>query len=163
MQNENQLENIMGVDAAMDDISPELENIDMQIIEVNNLNNLNTNLLEIIEVTTGSISNVQRKVLNRLDIWKRKQLLVFNEMDQQLSDELDQIQKWFESLVNILLKMIRSIKKFREIQQFNGFEDYFVQSINGYFHHYIEQLRKLAMRSFIIEKQPQQIIKKEVK
>lgn len=114
-------------------------------------------LLKIRNILSG-IQDVQNIVIrNRLGKWKREQVLggiggAFS------NDVLDQIQKWFEALADVILNSIRLIETITSASKQTFCSDDLIIKINMTYDGLLSLLRQLVISSFIVEEQPSQIM-----
>jgi STAT protein, all-alpha domain len=101
------------------------------------------------------------KVYNYLNQWHFKQM---REANDAAPASLDIIQCWFENLAKILLKTREQVKTVTKLKQQLLVDEGNLQDfLPGLLAKSSELLESLVQRSFVIEKQPQQVLKTKTK
>merc|ERR1719427_351898 len=107
-----------------------------------------------------SSTKVQQEVLdNKLDHWKREQQLAGNGL--QMTQSLENIQEWCEGLAEILWTMRNHVKQLETLWgQISKYSTVSTPSILGeLLQGFTNNLMSLVTKTFVIEKQPPQVMK----
>jgi len=107
-----------------------------------------------------SSTKVQQEVLdNKLDHWKREQQLAGNGL--QMTQSLENIQEWCEGLAEILWTMRNHVKQLETLwAQISKYSNVSTPSILGeILQGFTNNLMSLVTKTFVIEKQPPQVMK----
>lgn len=122
---------------------------------------MNQRLLQIllmIQNTLSGIQDVQNIVISdRLGKWKREQVLGGIGGDFS-NDVLDQIQKWFEALADVILNSITLIETITSVSKQTFCSDNLINEINMTYDGLLSLLQQLVISSFLVEEQPSQIM-----
>lgn len=106
----------------------------------------------------SGIQDVQNIVIhNRLGKWKREQVLGGIGGDFS-NDVLDQIQKWFEALADVILNSITLIETIKSASKLIFCSENLINGINMTNDGLLSLLQQLVKSSFIVEEQPYQIM-----
>ncbi|XP_026823730.1 signal transducer and activator of transcription 5B isoform X2 [Ooceraea biroi] len=127
--------------------------------KVAGLMQLRLSLIDKLKDTITRISTLQSKILDdELIRWKREQQLAGN--GAAFNSNLDSIQEWCENLAELIWSTRQQIKEAERLKQKFGLEPPAIQDILPTLNSQITQLlSSLVTSTFIIEKQPPQVMK----
>ncbi|XP_037041738.1 signal transducer and activator of transcription 5B-like [Bradysia coprophila] len=117
-----------------------------------------TNLYQSFESTIDKIDAVQVVIVNRLGKWKRDQALAGNGAPLN-GDTLDEIQRWFEALGKVILNTRLCIDATHELNV--GLP--MAMNMEDVMRKITALLQNLIVSGFIVEKQPPQVMKRNVR
>lgn len=130
-------------------------------LSLNQLTGMRLNLVDKFKATIELTENVQQKVIDKyLNQWRMNQGLAGNGAPPSSANNLDIIQGWCEHLADILWntrEQIKMVSKYRK--QLNVDEQNLPDFLPELFSKVTSLLEHLITRSFIIEKQPPQVMK----
>lgn len=116
-------------------------------------------LLSAIGITTKLIDELQQIVIQkRLSKWQREQVLAGNGGPYPFN-ALDEIQQWFEALAEIIWNSRSLVDNMRCRGNFPFNGDDFVHQFEEHYNNINNLLQNLIVSSFIVEKQPPQVMK----
>lgn len=130
------------------------------LTDTNSINQQYKNLCEMIHSTISLIKCVQDIVIyNRLANWKREQAMAGYHGFFSL-DVLDQMQKWFEALADVIINTLILIERIASDPNLANFnDDMNMANRNDIF----ILLQQLIISSIIVEEQPSQVLQTNTK
>lgn len=128
------------------------------LTDADSINQRFLQMLLMIQNMLSGIQDVQNIVIhNRLGKWKREQVLGGIGGDFS-NDVLDQIQKWFEALADVILNSITLIETITSASKLIFCSENLINGINMTNDGLLSLLQQLVKSSFIVEEQPSQIM-----
>ena len=118
-------------------------------------------ILSDVKCTIENARKVMGDIMNNLMVWKKEQQLSGNGF--QMTQSLDPIQKWCEDLVGIVLTSRQHIQKIEALKQ--TLKDNFYSEVGTMqLKNEVEELlTKLVTETFIVQKQPSQVMRTNTK